>query len=141
MRFRLLVASVTLAALAAASGYAQSRTALRVDVPFEFKVNNTALPAGEYWISQIGTEGGLLLAMRSGDSHHTVLFTGNAAVRSSAGEQSSLKFARYGSNYFLADIWWAEDKFGVEVPASKSAKELAAAASLSRPEAVVIASR
>jgi len=53
MRFRLLVASAMLLALAAASVYAQSPIALRVDIPFEFAIGNTTMPAGEYSISGV----------------------------------------------------------------------------------------
>jgi hypothetical protein len=96
------------------------------------------LPAGEYEIHDCGLEVLSLMAMRSDDSRHVVLFTGNAASRNSAPDQSSLVFHRYGSNYFLADIWWAGVTSGLELPKSKTEKELAKTASARRPEQVLL---
>ncbi|MGA2329118.1 MAG: hypothetical protein ABSH05_22875 [Bryobacteraceae bacterium] len=76
--------------------------------------------------------------MRSSDNQHAVVFRGNPLVRSGAPEQSTLVFNRYGSSYFLADIWWAGDAAGVELPKSKAEKELAKTASLRQPEHVVL---
>jgi hypothetical protein len=76
--------------------------------------------------------------MRSSDRQHVVLFTGNAAVRNSGPDQSSLEFHRYGNNYFLADIWWAEDASGLELPKSKTEKQFVRMASVRGPEKVVL---
>lgn len=140
MRFRLLIAPVMLLALAAASVYAQSPLALRVTIPFEFTIDNTAMPAGEYSVRRAGAGAGFL-AMQSIDNGHTVLFAGSAAVLGSPAQQSSLVFNRYDSDYVLAGIWWAGYTSGVKLPLSKSAQESATSASLRQSEVVVIASR
>jgi hypothetical protein len=129
-----------LLALAAASVYAQSPIALRVDIPFEFAIGNTTMPAGEYSISRGGAGAGLL-AIESADNKHTALFAGNAAVLGSPARQSSLAFDHYQSGYVLADVWWAGYASGLKLPVSKTAQESAATASLRQPEVVVIASR
>jgi len=76
--------------------------------------------------------------MRSSDNQHAVVFRGNPLVRSGAPEQSTLVFNRYGSSYFLADIWWAGVTSGLELPKSKTEKELAKTASARRPEQVLL---
>lgn len=137
MSFRLPVASAVLLAVAALSAYAQSPAALRVSVPFQFSINNTAMPAGEYSISRAGLGDGRLLALRSSDNRHTVLFAGNAAALASAAQQSSLVFNHNDNNYVLAGIWWAGYTSGVKLAAHESAMT----ASQHPPQVVVIASR
>jgi hypothetical protein len=123
--------------VAALSVYAQSPVALRVSVPFQFSINNTVLPAGDYSISRAGVGEGRLLALRSGDNRHTVLFAGNAAVLASAAQQSSLVFNHDANNYALTGIWFAGYTSGVKLAAHESAMT----ASQHPPEVIVLASR
>ena len=137
MSFRLSVAPVMLLALAALSAYAQSPAALRVSVPFQFSINNTTMPAGDYSISRAGVGNTRLLALRSDDNRHTVLFAGNASMLASAAPQSSLVFNHDNNNYVLAGIWFAGYTSGVKLAAHESAMT----ASQHPPEVVIIASR
>ncbi len=137
MSFRLSVAPIMLLAVAALSAYAQSPTALRVSVPFQFSINNTVMPAGEYSISRAGVGEGRLLALRSSDNRHTVLFAGNAAALGSPAQQSSLVFNHSDNNCVLAGIWFAGYTSGVKL----AAHEPAMTASQHPPEVIVIAAR
>ena len=138
MKFRWLVTLGALATLAGSSAFAQTEPTLRVNVPFEFKINNAVMPAGEYSISNSGLQDLGVMAMRSDDNEHTVLFTGTAASPNTPVNRSSLEFHRYGNSYFLADIWWAEGSAGLELPRTKTEKELAKSARLHRPDQVVL---
>ena len=138
MKFRLLVTLGALATLAGVSVFAQIGPTLRVSVPFEFTVNSTVLPAGEYSIRNSGIGNLGVLAIESSENQHAVLFTGTAASRNTPVAQSSLEFHRYGNSYFLADIWWAEGGSGLELPKSRNEKEVAKTASAQRPERVVL---
>ncbi|HXN49714.1 MAG TPA: hypothetical protein VN893_23885 [Bryobacteraceae bacterium] len=136
MSFRLSVAPAVLLAAAAMSVYAQSPAALRVSVPFQFSINNTAMPAGDYSISRAGF--GRLLALRSSDNRHTILFAGNAAMLASAPQQSSVVFNHDdNNNYALAAIWFAGYTSGVKL----GAHEFPMTASQHSPEVIVLASR
>lgn len=138
MRVTWLVTSAMLAALVVAPGYAQTAPELRVTVPFEFTIDNTAMPAGQYAITDGGVSGVSVLTMRSSDSQHTVLFSGSPARRSEVPDKSTLVFNRYGSKYFLTDISWAGSTSGLELRPSKAQKEIAKTASAPRPERVVL---
>ena len=137
MSFRLSVAPVMLLAVAALSVYAQSPAALRVSVPFQFSINNTAMPAGDYSISRASLGNVRLLALRSSDNRRTVLFAGNAAMLASAAQQSSVVFNHDNNNYVLAGIWFAGYTSGVKLAAHESAMT----ASQHPPEVIVLASR
>ena len=138
MRVKWLVTSVMLAVLAVAPGFAQTAPALRVSVPFEFTINSTIMPAGQYSIGDGGLQGVRLLSMRSSDSQHSVLFMVSTVVLGATPDQSTLVFDRSGGRYFLRNISWAAFDSGAEVPVSKIEKELAKTASMRRPERVVL---
>lgn len=138
MQLRWLLAPVMLAVLGAASASAQSPETLQVTVPFAFTIDNVYMPAGEYSISRSGGDSGGLLALRNSDRRHTLFFVGSAAARGSAPAQSSLVFRRDGSDYSLADIWWAGYTSGVQLPPAKESPNTAA---LHPPEIMVVVYR
>ena len=135
MQFGRLFAPVALAALGAVSAAAQSPETLQVTVPFPFTVNSVYVPAGEYSISRSGAENSALLVMRGSDSRHTLFFAGSAASLGRTAAESSLVFRHEGSEYSLADIWWAGYTSGVQLAPTKEAP---ATASLHRPEVMMV---
>jgi hypothetical protein len=135
MQFGKLFAPVVLAALGVASAAAQSPGTLQVTVPFPFTVNGVSMPAGDYSISRSGAESSALLGMRSNDRRHTLFFAGSPAVLGNAAAASSLVFRHVGSEYSLADIWWAGYSAGVQLA---PAKESPATAALHRPEVTMV---
>ena len=139
MRSKWMIASVALFLLAAVSGYAQTTREMRITVPFQFGIHDQVMPAGDYLVSQVRTNGLTTFAVQSAEDRHAVYFLGNAISRNDLPGPSSAVFHRYGTSYFLADIWWG-GRFasGVDVPESKTERELANTASLSRPDQVVL---
>ncbi|HXN47731.1 MAG TPA: hypothetical protein VN893_13885 [Bryobacteraceae bacterium] len=138
MQLGKLFAPIVLAVVGAASVAAQSPETLQVTVPFPFTVNGVYMPAGAYSISRSGAENSALLAMRRGDSGHTLFFAGTSASLGGAAAQSSLVFRHEGSDYSLADIWWGGYSSGVQLAPPK---ESAATAALHKPEVMVVVYR
>ena len=89
--------------LATASAYAQSGV-VKANVPFNFIVNNTQLPAGEYRISPIGIASSAM-AIQSPDRKAGLVFSPNACESLEPSKTTKLVFHRYGDRYFLAEIW------------------------------------
>jgi hypothetical protein len=135
MQSRSLITLAAVVALAPVTGYAQSNS-MRVSVPFEFTVARTVLPAGDYTVQSNSLQRVVSLQTTNRDSAASVIAI--QAVRDKAQEQPTLVFNRYGSNYFLASIWWAGVTSGLELPKSKTEKELAKTASARRPEQVLL---
>ncbi len=135
MQLGKLFAPVVLAALGVVSAAAQSQETLHVTVPFPFTVNGVYMPAGDYSVSRSGAENSALLAMRSNDRRHTLFFSGSAAALGGAAAESSLVFRHDGSEYSLADVWWAGYTSGVRLAPSK---ESPATAALHRPEVMMV---
>jgi hypothetical protein len=65
--------TIAAAALIVAAGMAQAQT-LKAEVPFSFRVGNTAMPAGEYRVEAALTQGGTpVFFLVNPDAHRSVL--------------------------------------------------------------------
>lgn len=90
-------------------------------------------------ISQVGPEGQPVFAVQSSDDGTAVYALGIAISRTGGSAPGSVAFHRYGSSYFLADIWWGGGFIsGIDVRESKTERELAKSANLRRPDQVVL---
>jgi hypothetical protein len=109
--------------LATASASAQTMP-VKVNIPFNFIVNKTALPAGEYTVQSLGSSSTAIL-LRSTDRQIAKTLLPNVCASSTPSTQNKLVFHRYGSEYFLAQIWRAGYEQGKELPKSSREAELA----------------
>ena len=98
-----LVGSMAVAAKAQTSGRAQ----LIANIPFEFKVGDKTLPAGEYIVRQVNPSSDrAVLQLRSKDGKSSAMVQMNSAIdRAKSDEMASLIFNRYGNLYFFAQAW------------------------------------
>jgi len=111
--------------LTACSGlYAQS-IAMRATIPFDFRVGDLALPAGQYHVTY--TTG--MLKVQSDDGSRTAAaFQTISAIRPSAPAKGELVFRRYGNDYFLAHVWTPDSNTGLELRKGAVEREVAASA-------------
>ena len=89
----------------ALSAQAQINTQYRTHIPFEFKVGNETLPAGDYIIAATNPTTGwsalYIREVKSGEAKFVNVIPKQENGRSMI---SNLLFARYGDRYFLAEI-------------------------------------
>ncbi len=114
----LLLATATL--MTASSLSAQSAV-LKVDVPFNFTVGNTFLPAGSYAVGFDSIVPNMLVIQ-----DQTKIVRASAYVERGLlgpGNQNTLIFHRYGDQYFLSELHFDSASNGVSVPASKRERE------------------
>lgn len=109
--------------LATASAYAQTGV-VKATVPFNFIVNKTELPAGNYRIQPMGLTASAM-AIESPDGKVVKAFLPNACSSPQVQKATKLVFHRYGTQYFLAQIWRAGNDRGQELPASGRETEVA----------------
>jgi len=109
--------------LATASAYAQTGV-VKANVPFNFIVEKTQIPAGEYVIQNLGTAG-LAMSIQSSDRKMVKVVLPNACESSQAQPKTKLVFHRYGDQYFLSQIWTAGNTRGSELPKSRRETEVA----------------
>ena len=105
-----------------ASALAQSRPGdIRVQVPFSFHVGNRQLPAGSYMVAPAAE--GLLHIFNTKDSH-SQMFTPVFHMQRPVSQTPKLVFHRYGTSYFLTEVWSSNGTIGKELPRSKAEQEL-----------------
>jgi hypothetical protein len=118
---RNLIGTLTLVVVSlllnATGAYAESIA--KADVPFAFTVSGMQLPAGRYTMM---SDSQATLTIQNGDSGTSVL----SLIRTEVPRAGSPKlvFHNLGNQYFLAEVWGADGKAGLIVPASKLEKEL-----------------
>ncbi len=98
----------------------QSRT-IKVNVPFNFIVENDRMPAGAYTIQRIAA--GRLLVRRD-DSKSAVSVLALPTQAKAAGDETRIVFRRYGNEYFLYRIWTPGLEVGWEIFQGKLETEL-----------------
>jgi len=109
--------------LATASAYAQTGV-VKAIVPFNFIVDKTQLPAGEYKVQPLGVTGSAM-TIHSTDGKVVKAFLPNACESSQVQRTTKLVFHRYGAQYFLAEIWKTGNNRGQELPTSGLENEIA----------------
>lgn len=97
--------------------FASAEALMFVNVPFDFTANNTQMPAGRYVVSRI-TENALALQLENGAKSLFVLTF--AAERDRANPAGELVFDRFGSRYFLAEVWTRNSNTGRQVHIPKN---------------------
>jgi hypothetical protein len=82
---------------------------VHVNVPFDFTVRGTTLPAGSYTITRVREDNPELLSIRSADGRQLLAFT--TGMDSSPATAGSLVFHRYGEAYYLSEVKTAKGKY------------------------------
>jgi hypothetical protein len=97
---------------------------LRANIPFDFRMGEVLMPAGEYKIHQ---SAGILTVRSESGSPAAVTLT-LPASRKVASTDGTLVFNRYGDSYFLTTVWTPNSRGGITLPKSSREKELVARA-------------
>jgi len=83
---------------------AQSTAPMNFRTPFPFVVGDQLLPAGEYTVRVVSVTG--LLSFRSSNDGNPNVFINSIPVQKSETESRfKLVFHRYGSHYYVSEIW------------------------------------
>lgn len=112
--------------LAATTSFAQqieNRPLMKVNVPFQFMVGEHAYPAGEYVVTSVVPERTLRISSAAGNLATFITVDPMYAQRPSGSDH--LVFNRYGSSYFLAEVWIAGINVARTLPKGKWEMEIA----------------
>ncbi|HEY3455606.1 MAG TPA: hypothetical protein VGK64_13455 [Bryobacteraceae bacterium] len=118
---RLIYGTGLLIAMACPHLYAQTLYAV-ANVPFDFQMDNTRMPAGKYVVKE---SGGLLLVRGASGPKTAAAHLTFPVSRSARSSHAKLQFNRYGDEYFLAAIWDANSHGGHALTKGQHEKELA----------------
>ena len=93
-------------------------------IPFDFSVQNTTLPAGEYAMQRMNLTSGLM-SVHNVQTHKTVsVLAPNPMSHRGFNEKNVLLFHRVGDHYFLAGV--KTDAFSGSIRPSKTEREVTA---------------
>jgi len=93
---------------------------VKANIPFDFKVNNTTVPAGTYIISSASTDHDVLRISDQKDVHLLTTALPNPAH---AGKGNVMVFHKYGNQYFLSEIRSADSSsMNLRLPVWKAEK-------------------
>jgi hypothetical protein len=92
--------------------HAQSVT-LQAKIPFEFRLGDTLMPAGEY---QWHYSASMLVVKEQGGSYAAATTLPIHTSRREAVDKGTLLFNRYGDTYFFTKLWAAGSLDGLELP-------------------------
>jgi hypothetical protein len=109
------------------AGSLHAGTAITAEIPFPFHVGNSILPAGSY-TTDTRIASSAVLCLRSADGKTSVMVLSNGVLSASGSTQPRFIFNRYGSEYFLSQVWAGSGGDGHEVVKTRREAELAAAA-------------
>ena len=117
-----MIALVVLVGSIAAAAQAQTarHAPVRVSIPFQFNVGNTAMPAGEYLIRPLIPDSGsaiLQFSRKDGGANAIINMIG---ISGNGHELTKLSFRRYGNQYYFAEVWVNGDRDGLQAPKSKA---------------------
>jgi hypothetical protein len=116
--FTLLIA----ASFCATSAHAQIIGNLEAQIPFQFHVGNTTLPAGTYVIHRLDNNDGTVMQISKKDGTMSTLFDVQSAQANSTPEKTELIFNKYGDRYFLSEMFDEGNPDGSRVFASSDEK-------------------
>jgi hypothetical protein len=140
MRNRSFATLGLLALLAAVSAFGQQR--LTADIPFEFHLANTVMPAGHYDVTLSAPDmQGVLSVDCVTCSARAFALTHKVGGGYSASTEGRLVFDKYGDTYFLSQVWSPGYAQGGALPTSKTEREIARTAPPAETSQILLARR
>jgi hypothetical protein len=131
--------------LAVVSIQAQSRGKLEVNVPFEFQIGSQTLPAGAYSVKRL-TQNSILVQSADGQKSAIAQTLGTVQAKTNrTAAREKLVFNKYGSQYFLSQVWMVRGSDGRALNQTDAEREAAKEQNLARsgakPQSVEVAAR
>ena len=120
----LLIAILFALTIYPTKAHAQIIGNLEVNVPFQFHVGNTKLPAGKYVIHMLDDSDLKVMEISSADGSTSALFEVQQAEANSTPAKSELIFNKYGNRYFLTELFEEGSSSGSEVLKSRYEKRV-----------------
>jgi hypothetical protein len=113
----MLVIGLALASAAVANG--QSGRQVTAQVPFEFILADQTLRSGQYQLNQANGAGDVLEIRNTAGKSQMMRLTSPVTANDRQDQRAKLVFHRYGSTYFLSQVWLDGRSTGREFAKSK----------------------
>jgi hypothetical protein len=124
LKRRFHAAVLVVGALFAVAAPAMAEGPSKAKVPFDFKVGDTLLTAGDYTVGRVSINSQELLVLRDNSGKPVAIINGIRAERQSDSREPRLVFTKYAQGTVLSEIWLNATESGVSVPKSRFEREL-----------------
>jgi hypothetical protein len=131
-----ILATLSLAATSLLAQFQLLMPLARVDIPFNFVARGQTLPAGSYTVQSDRTR----TVIQSADLKTALILLPHAVQDTKMSGVAVLRFNRYGTRYFLSQIWMGSP-LGQELPKSRAEREQIAASGASHAVVAITAGR
>jgi hypothetical protein len=84
--------------------HAQVSQSIQGNVPFNFRVGDSVLPAGQYIVRPLRS-GSMVLQIHSSEPKGKGIMCLSNQVQANSRQNAKLVFHRYGDTYFLSQVW------------------------------------
>jgi hypothetical protein len=121
----------------AATLFAQTERLMKVNIPFAFAAEDHSLPAGQYFVYTVTWERSIRIT--SVDGKHTAIVNTLPNRAGAPSENSRLVFHKYDKEYFLTQVWSANDNVVRTPMTGKREKEMELAHSGSYERTTILA--
>ena len=112
----------------------------KATIPFDFKVGNTSLAAGDYTIEQVSVNSREMLALRDSSGKRRVIIQGVRKELTGRYSEPHLVFTKYAQGAVLSELWLSATEAGVSVPKTRLEKELMLGSGGAGMQSVAVAS-
>ena len=102
---------------------AQVANRTMAQIPFAFSVGDRQLPAGRYDVSVLNPGESIKIIRFRNDDGTAVALVTMRGISGDTADHSKLVFHRYGSQYFLSQLWTAGNDAGLEAARSKAERQ------------------
>lgn len=116
----LLVTVAFVSAVASVSAQTPGHN-ITANIPFDFSVGDKTLSAGQYAIARASSDGTML---KVGNREESASRLTQSVQANEPKEQTMLVFNRYGSRYFLSQVWLAGEIVGRQMQKSDAEKAI-----------------
>jgi hypothetical protein len=124
--------------IGAISASAQVVDIIDATIPFDFTVNDTAFPAGEYSIKRVNSNHQRTMILRDGEGRNLIFFLTNEAIAHGTPDDTELIFNVVGNRYFLSKIFEEGNSRGVALVPSDLEKQLRNELSIVQNRVVIV---
>jgi hypothetical protein len=123
MKTKAIVILTMLVGLAVGAATAQSTEPVNFRAPFAFVVGDNVLPAGDYTVRVVSSPG--LLLFYSADGTFNAFANSVSLQKNHTEDRFRLIFHRYGSHYYVSEVWTPGYRTGRSVKQTPLELELA----------------
>jgi hypothetical protein len=137
--FMSIVATLAFLAIAGQTpAHAQVVDSIAIDIPFDFTVRDTTLPAGHYTVKRLVSSDPGVMEILGADDPQPLIFIVQSAQVLEGPQKTEFIFERIGERYFLSKVFEEGDSIGVEVPKSRVERTLEKEGGLTQVHSVTI---